>query len=97
SGTHPLEYARSGYRVTTPAEVVKLVDTLASGSSARKGVEVQVLSSAPIKAELLCRSSFVSRSDCRPAPRRNRAEPIAALAQKATLSALSSAPIQKEI
>ena len=29
------------------AEVVKLVDTLASGASARKGVEVQVLSSAP--------------------------------------------------
>jgi len=26
---------------------VKLVDTLASGASARKGVEVQVLSSAP--------------------------------------------------
>ncbi len=33
------------------AEVVKLVDTLASGASARKGVEVQVLSSAPIKKE----------------------------------------------
>jgi hypothetical protein len=29
------------------AEVVKLVDTLASGASARKGVEVQVLSSVP--------------------------------------------------
>src|SRR5690554_4531162 len=31
----------------TPAQVVKLVDTLASGASARKGVEVQVLSWAP--------------------------------------------------
>ena len=31
------------------AEVVKLVDTLASGASARKGVEVQVLSWAPLK------------------------------------------------
>ena len=30
-----------------PAQVVKLVDTLASGASARKGVEVQVLSWAP--------------------------------------------------
>lgn len=29
------------------AQVVKLVDTLASGASARKGVEVQVLSWAP--------------------------------------------------
>ena len=29
------------------AEVVKLVDTLASGASARKGVEVQVLFWAP--------------------------------------------------
>ncbi len=33
--------------VSRNAEVVKLVDTLASGASARKGVEVQVLSSAP--------------------------------------------------
>jgi hypothetical protein len=31
------------------AEVVELVDTLASGASARKGVEVQVLFSAPLK------------------------------------------------
>ena len=30
------------------AQVVKLVDTLASGASARKGVEVQVLFWAPI-------------------------------------------------
>ena len=29
--------------------MVKLVDTLASGASARKGVEVQVLSWAPLK------------------------------------------------
>ena len=29
------------------AQVVQLVDTLASGASARKGVEVQVLSWAP--------------------------------------------------
>ena len=35
-------------RFTLPAQVVKLVDTLASGASARKGVEVQVLSWAPI-------------------------------------------------
>ena len=33
------------------AQVVKLVDTLASGASARKGVEVQVLSWAPISKE----------------------------------------------
>ena len=38
-------------RFALPAQVVKLVDTLASGASARKGVEVQVLSSAPIKKE----------------------------------------------
>ena len=31
------------------AQVVKLVDTLASGASARKGVEVQVLSWAPLR------------------------------------------------
>ncbi len=30
------------------AQVVKLVDTLASGASARKGVEVRVFSWAPI-------------------------------------------------
>ena len=34
-------------RFALPAQVVKLVDTLASGASARKGVEVQVLSWAP--------------------------------------------------
>ena len=34
-------------RFTLPAQVVKLVDTLASGASARKGVEVQVLFWAP--------------------------------------------------
>ena len=34
-------------RFSLPAQVVKLVDTLASGASARKGVEVQVLSWAP--------------------------------------------------
>ena len=38
--------------------MVKLVDTLASGASARKGVEVQVLSWAPLKepghASFLC-------------------------------------------
>ena len=32
---------------TSKAQVVELVDTLASGASARKGVEVQVLSWAP--------------------------------------------------
>ena len=37
----------SNVRSPLHAEVVKLVDTLASGASARKGVEVQVLSSAP--------------------------------------------------
>ena len=35
-------------RFALPAQVVKLVDTLASGASARKGVEVQVLSWAPL-------------------------------------------------
>ena len=39
----------SNVRSPLHAEVVKLVDTLASGASARKGVEVQVLSSAPFK------------------------------------------------
>ena len=34
-------------RWSVEAQVVKLVDTLASGASARKGVEVQVLSWAP--------------------------------------------------
>ena len=32
---------------TSKAQVVELVDTIASGASARKGVEVQVLSWAP--------------------------------------------------
>ncbi len=32
---------------SSKAQVVELVDTLASGASARKGVEVQVLSWAP--------------------------------------------------
>ena len=59
SGAHPLEYARSSNTDSAPAEVVKLVDTLASGASARKGVEVQVLSSAPIKKRAL-RSPFLS-------------------------------------
>ena len=35
---------------TSKAQVVELVDTLASGASARKGVEVQVLSWAPFIA-----------------------------------------------
>ena len=34
------------------ADVVELVDTLASGASARKGVGVQVSPSAPINSEL---------------------------------------------
>ena len=33
---------------TSKAQVVELVDTLASGASARKGVEVQVLFWAPL-------------------------------------------------
>ena len=44
--------------IVNNAQVVKLVDTLASGASARKGVEVQVLSWAPLKkpahASFLC-------------------------------------------
>ena len=36
-----------GHSHSQNAQVVKLVDTLASGASARKGVEVQVLSWAP--------------------------------------------------
>ena len=36
-------------RSSPNAQVVELVDTLASGASARKGVEVQVLSWAPEK------------------------------------------------
>ena len=38
---------KSGKTILNNAQVVKLVDTLASGASARKGVEVQVLSWAP--------------------------------------------------
>src|SRR5690606_40804535 len=37
------------HRDSRPAEVVKLVDTLASGASGGNPVEVQVLSSAPIR------------------------------------------------
>src|SRR5690606_1510758 len=37
------------HRDSRPAEVVKLVDTLASGASGGNPVEVQVLSSAPIQ------------------------------------------------
>lgn len=40
------------------AQMVKLVDTLASGASARKGVEVQVLFWAPIFLE---KPSFLAR------------------------------------
>ena len=36
--------------VVFDAQVVELVDTLASGASARKGVEVRVFFWAPIKA-----------------------------------------------
>ena len=36
------------------AEVVELVDTLASGASGGNPVEVQVLSSAPIEKPLIC-------------------------------------------
>ena len=95
SAGHPLEYAPSGNRVSTSAEVVKLVDTLASGASARKGVEVQVLSSAPIKEGLPAGAFFVSRSDSRPAPRRGALHTAAAPAQEAVLPALSSAPIKE--
>gem|GEM_PF-4368179 len=40
-------------RAAVYADVAELVDALASGASARKGVEVQVLLSAPIKDDLL--------------------------------------------
>ena len=40
-------------RFALPAQVVKLVDTLASGASALTGVEVQVLSWAPISKRLI--------------------------------------------
>ena len=42
----PLHRGRKS-RVTRPAQVVELVDALASGASVRKDVEVQVLSWAP--------------------------------------------------
>ena len=45
-------------RFTLPAQVVKLVDTLASGASARKGVEVQVLSWAPNRGNYDADMSF---------------------------------------
>ena len=38
---------------SAPAQVVKLVDTLASGASGRKAVEVQVLSWAPFPKQRL--------------------------------------------
>ena len=52
-------------RFALPAQVVKLVDTLASGASARKGVEVQVLSWAPnFSLRLIVRSHLAYRSFC---------------------------------
>jgi len=50
-------------RFTLPAQVVKLVDTLASGASARKGVEVQVLSWAPTGRQNLCHCRSSSPPD----------------------------------
>ena len=38
-----------GYSIPSPAQVVKLVDALASGASVRKDVKVRVLSWAPIQ------------------------------------------------
>jgi hypothetical protein len=46
---------------TSKAQVVELVDTLASGASARKGVEVQVLSWAPTL--VVAQSSEYTESD----------------------------------
>ena len=52
-------------RFALPAQVVKLVDTLASGASARKGVEVQVLSWAPkFSLMLRVRRHLDQRSFC---------------------------------
>jgi hypothetical protein len=52
-------------RFALPAQVVKLVDTLASGASARKGVEVQVLSWAPkFLPTLRVRRHLAHRSFC---------------------------------
>ena len=42
------------------AEVVKLVDTLASGASRGNPVEVQVLSSAPLKQQLTTLLNFLN-------------------------------------
>ena len=60
--------ALSVVRVFPAAQVVKLVDTLASGASARKGVEVQVLSWAPLQQHprhisLGCKKLFVISTD----------------------------------
>ena len=43
-----------------PADVAELADALDSGSSARKGVEVQILSSALEKTRVCQRSPFFS-------------------------------------
>ena len=48
------------------AQVVKLVDTLASGASARKGVEVQVLSWAPLMPKKSNKISYLIRNLFRP-------------------------------
>ena len=58
-------------RFTLPAQVVKLVDTLASGASARKGVEVQVLSWAPNSKPIettLCQCEFRASKTKRTVP-----------------------------
>ena len=47
SKVRALRVLDDSFREFLAAQVVKLVDTLASGASARKGVEVQVLSWAP--------------------------------------------------
>jgi len=47
---------------TSKAQVVELVDTLASGASARKGVEVQVLSWAPTPTTSLCNPSVFQQA-----------------------------------
>ena len=46
---------RAAYKITLSqqAEVAELADALASGASSRKGVEVQVLSSALLQANNL--------------------------------------------
>jgi hypothetical protein len=50
SAATQLSLSALGFPSSPCAQVVKLVDTLASGASARKGVEVQVLFWAPIIA-----------------------------------------------